>query len=148
MNEILRDRFVAGLNNICIQHHLLTETTLTFTKAQEIAQAMELAERDVQSIQADSQMPVHKIATPPVANNDCSTQSLAQPPSGEQTSRQCYRCGGKHSANSCQKSTTCIGSSLTEFALCCPLEWQTLDMWPILPQLWHNVSWATCAAIP
>ena len=101
VNKMLRDRFVAGLNNTRIQHHLLAETTLTFTKAQEIAQAMELAERDVQSIQADSQTPVHKIVTPPVVNNDRSTQSLAQPPSGGQTSRQCYRCGGKHSANSC-----------------------------------------------
>ena len=101
MNEMLRDQFVAGLNNTRIQHHLLAEPTLTFTKAQEIAQAMELAERDVQSIQADSQTPVHKIATPPVANNDYPTQSVAQPQSGEQTSCQCYRCGGKHSANSC-----------------------------------------------
>jgi len=101
VNEMLRDRFVTGLNNTHIQHCLLAEATLTFTKAQEIAQAMELTERDVQSIQADSQMPVHKIATPPVVNNDHSTQSVAQPPSDGQTSRQCYRCGGKHSANSC-----------------------------------------------
>ena len=99
VNEMLRDRFVAGLNNTCIQHHLLAETTLTFTKAQEIAQAMELAERDVQSIQADSQTPVHKIATPAVANNDRSTQSVAQPPSGAQTSRQCRGVGRGVSGN-------------------------------------------------
>ena len=95
---------MAGLNNSCIQHRLLAETTLTFAKAQEIAQAMELAEKDVQSIQAVTQIPVHKVATPPVPNKHHSTQPATQPttqpPSGGQTSCQCYYCGGKHAATS------------------------------------------------
>ena len=95
VNDMLRDRFVAGLNNTRIQHRLLAETTLTFTRAQEITQAMELAEKDVQSIQADSQTPVHKIVTPPVAKKDHLTLPVTQPPSGAQSVRHCYRCGGE-----------------------------------------------------
>ena len=98
---MLRDRFVARLNNTRIQYHLLAEATLTFAKAQEIAQAMELVEKDVQSIQADAQIPVHKAATPTAPNKHHSTQLAAQLPSGGQTSHHCYCCGGKHAASSC-----------------------------------------------
>ena len=69
-----------------MQHCLLA---LTFTKTQEIAQPMELAEIYLQSIQADAQTPVHKIATSLVPNKDHLTQPVKQSPSGGQ---------GKHAA--------------------------------------------------
>ena len=54
---MLRDKFVSGLHNTCTQHRLLAEKALTFAKAQEIAQAMELADKDVQSYS-----PLHEYA--------------------------------------------------------------------------------------
>ena len=50
INDMLRDKFVLGLHNTRIQHRLLAEKALTFAKAQEIVQAMELADKDVQSL--------------------------------------------------------------------------------------------------
>ena len=51
---MLRDKFVSGLRNTKTQHRLLSEKGLTFAKAQEIAQAMELADKDVKSLQSGS----------------------------------------------------------------------------------------------
>ena len=42
-NEMVRDRLVCGVNNLRIQNRLLQESTLTFTKAFEIAQSIEAA---------------------------------------------------------------------------------------------------------
>ena len=50
INDVLGDKFVSGLHNMHNQHRLLAEKALTFAKAQEIAQAMEVADKDVQSL--------------------------------------------------------------------------------------------------
>lgn len=43
LDEMLRDRLVWGIADSHVQHHLLAESSLTFAKALEITQAMELA---------------------------------------------------------------------------------------------------------
>ena len=45
LDEALRDRFVCGLRKESIQKKLLSEKTLDFSKATEIAQCMEMAEK-------------------------------------------------------------------------------------------------------
>lgn len=50
LNDSLRDRFVCGLKNEQIQKKLLAEKDLTYTKAVEIAAAMEVATRDVKDL--------------------------------------------------------------------------------------------------
>ena len=61
INDMSRDRFVLGLHNKRIQHRLLAEKALTFANAQQIVQAMELANKDIQSLQSNSPAKVHKL---------------------------------------------------------------------------------------
>ena len=91
INDMLRDKFVSGLHNTRTQHRLLAEKALTFAKAQEIVQAMELADKDdVRSLQSNSHAPVHKL-------------NELQPPAQRNTKNnpQCHRCGGKYGASTC-----------------------------------------------
>ena len=46
LEDALRDRFVCGLRNEAIQKRLLAETDLTLSKAMELAQGMEAADRN------------------------------------------------------------------------------------------------------
>ena len=75
-------------------HRLLAEKALTFAKAQEIAEAMELADKDVQSLRSNSHSPVHKLNKPQQRNTNSNTTHML-----------CYRCGGKHSAAKCRFKT-------------------------------------------
>ena len=50
LNDALRDRLVCGLNKESIQRRLLAEADLTFQKACEIAQAMEMVEKDASAL--------------------------------------------------------------------------------------------------
>ena len=50
LGQALRDRFVCGLRNEAVQRRLLSEKDLTHTKAMEIAQAMEAADRNAKSL--------------------------------------------------------------------------------------------------
>ena len=50
LDEMLRDRLVCGLRDVRVQRRLFAEPNLTFTKAFELAQAAELAEKSSQDI--------------------------------------------------------------------------------------------------
>ena len=50
LENALRDRFICGLSNEAIQRHFLSEPDLTLTKAMDLAQAMEAAERNSKSL--------------------------------------------------------------------------------------------------
>ena len=52
LNEALRDRLVCGLRNMQIQKRLLLEAKLKYSKAVEIAVAMETAIRDASELQS------------------------------------------------------------------------------------------------
>ena len=52
LNEALRDRLVCGLRNMQIQKRLLSEAKLKYSKAVEIAVAMETAIRDASELQS------------------------------------------------------------------------------------------------
>ena len=106
LEDMLRDRLVCAINDCRVQHRLLAESKLTFEKALEIAQAMELAGRDAKDQQASNSSPheqVHKILH--------RTQKESESPrndKGQDTRRNCYRCAGKHSPTICKfKSEKC-----------------------------------------
>ena len=61
LNNMLRNKFVSGLHNMKTLHQLLSEKGLTFAKAQKIAQAIELADKDVKSLQSGPQTSIHKL---------------------------------------------------------------------------------------
>ena len=50
LQEMLRDRLVCGVNLAGIQKRLLAEKDLTFTKALDIAQALEAAEKGTNNL--------------------------------------------------------------------------------------------------
>jgi len=52
---MLRNRFICGINNEAIQHHLLAKTTLTLKKTFELAQGMEAAVKNVCEMQENAQ---------------------------------------------------------------------------------------------
>ncbi|XP_069122221.1 uncharacterized protein [Argopecten irradians] len=90
LDDALRDRFVSGLSSIPTQRKLLTEATLTMSKAKEIAVSMEMAENEARKLKGDS---VDK------AGNVNKFQAF----------KECFRCGKtNHSADRCfYKSSKC-----------------------------------------
>ena len=63
LNEAVRDRLVCGLRNMQIQKRLLSEAKLRYSKAVEIAVAMETAIRDASELQSElNSNPVSHIA--------------------------------------------------------------------------------------
>ncbi|PFX12270.1 Uncharacterized protein K02A2.6 [Stylophora pistillata] len=84
LNEALRDKLVSGLRNVHIQKHLHSEAKLRYSKALEIAVAMETAIRDAAGLQSElrSEPRVQKIS-----------DNHTQAPSPNPTTKVCYRCG-------------------------------------------------------
>ena len=95
LQETLRDRFVCGLRHDAIQRRLLSESTLTYKKALEIASEMEAADKDTKSFQFKTTDSIIK----KIGN---------RPPKA--TGRNCYRCGrSNHSPTNCKfKDATCL----------------------------------------
>ena len=104
IGDMLRDKFVSGLHNARIQHRLLAEKALTFSKAQEIAQAMELADKDVQSLQSTQHVPVHLLNDTPQRATNRNARHTHNGPRNSQAIP-CYRFGEKHSASKCRFKT-------------------------------------------
>ena len=90
----LRDRLVCGINDVKMQKRLLSETTLTFKKAVEIATSMEIAAKNAEDLQMTQQN-----STSTVNKMDQVTQKSRYQPSSQQND--CYRCGGRHAAQDC-----------------------------------------------
>ena len=90
LEEALRDRLVCGLKSVLIQKKLLAERDLTFKKAFETAQSMELANKeDFRDTSVPVDDSVNKVGR--YASSGHST--------GDAVS--CFRCGGKHSPSGC-----------------------------------------------
>ena len=83
LDEMLRARFVCGVNNAAIQRKLLSVKDLTFVKAREISIAMETAAKQTEKLT--------------LAGNFESINKVEQYKRGN-----CYRCGeSKHSETDC-----------------------------------------------
>ena len=103
LNDTLRDRLVCGLGRESIQKRLLTEAELTFKKACEKAQAMEIADKNASELNSVAVKPgVNALQNPPEKNPAAIPKSTKQ-----QTveTKNCYRCGGPHSPASCHFKT-------------------------------------------
>ena len=94
LEEALRDRLVCGLKNVQIQKKLLTERDLTFQKAFEMAQSMELAiKEDFRNVSSPVDESVNKVGK---------FNSLKQLPDDRGV---CFRCGQRHLPSSCRFKT-------------------------------------------
>ena len=82
LEEMLRDRLACGIADVRMQRALLVEPQLTFTKALQMIQTMETADRDSRELQAQTTSPV------PV-NTVSKIQATVMKP--------CFRCGEQHS---------------------------------------------------
>ena len=93
MQETLRDRFVCGLRHEAIQRRLLSESTLTYAKALEIARGMESADKDTKTFKTTDPI-IKKLGT----RSQKSTNT-----------RNCYRCGrSNHTHANCKfKNAKC-----------------------------------------
>ncbi|XP_048860098.1 uncharacterized protein K02A2.6-like isoform X1 [Brienomyrus brachyistius] len=98
LDDMLRDRLVCGINNEAIQRRLLGETPpLTFKKAFDISQGMEMADSNAKDIQRGH------------AVSQAATVHQVRKETGKQPKIvECFRCGGKHYANECKfKESVC-----------------------------------------
>lgn len=104
LEKILRDRLVGGINDSRIRKRLLQEKDLTFKKALEIAQALEVAERDEWKLVENTTEPVQKLQDSKLRATSRSTRKEDTP-----TYSKCYRCGkSNHRASNCRfKSAKC-----------------------------------------
>lgn len=103
LDEMLRDRLVSGLRNERIQRRLLAEPDLTFKKAKDIAVGMETAEKNS-----------HLLADQTKVTNNGTVNQLrkGKHPTKTQETKECFRCGGKHTASTCKfKDATCYKCS-------------------------------------
>ena len=99
LDRALRDRLVCGLSNPKIQNKLLKTEDLTFEKVCRIAKAMEMAERNTQEFR------IHPTTSEGSQVNQLTTKDI-------KNNEQCFRCGGKHSGQSCKfKSAKCYRCS-------------------------------------
>ena len=106
LNEMLQDQIVCSVNNARIQQQLLAELDLTFKKALQVAQALELADRGAADILGT---PAH-VATPASVVPIHSIQKDVK----EATLGACYRCRGKHHASiPVMLSVLCAGKRAT-----------------------------------
>lgn len=87
LEDSLRDRFVCGLRHEPIQRRLLAETSLTYSKALDIARGMESAEKETKAFKT-TEPAIKKLGTKPPRS--CTAQN-------------CYRCGrSNHRADTCK----------------------------------------------
>eukprot|EP00731_Ephydatia_muelleri_P001691 Em0001g1691a len=111
LEEMLRDRLVCGIKDEHIQRRLLAEPNLTFKKAQDIAQALESADRNTADLQQQVQaaVPVHALKKSQKPKNDRGySTSTSKDTAPSRSSPTCYRCGGKHLAPDCRhKESEC-----------------------------------------
>jgi hypothetical protein len=121
LNDMLRDRFVCGINDERMQRRLLSESNLTFAKAMEIGQAMELATQNTKDIQQSytsdvkAPIPLQQQEAHRVGGDKPNWKGRGRPQTHNQDQGKsgglgrCYRCGRTdHTAQSCRaRSYTC-----------------------------------------
>ena len=97
LNENLRDRLVAGVNNDRIQQRLLQNPGLTFQTALTTCLGMETAAKNV-----------HDLTHVAESSNVHRLQTNTKNYEGDNAKTACYRCGRKHSPDVCWfKNETC-----------------------------------------
>ena len=96
LNDSLHDQLVVRLLQDSIQRKLLAEDKLTFKKACEIAQAIELSEINTCELKAAEGREVQA-----VSDGHKSVKKRADQPAISGYKKSCYCCGGQHKAEVC-----------------------------------------------
>ena len=87
---MIHDRLVCGINDARIQEGYFKGETLTYADAIKIAQAVEVAAKDIQDLSQQGQY------------------TLRSPDVNQMSTVQCYRCGRNHYTTQCSfKENTC-----------------------------------------
>ena len=103
LQEALRDAFVCGLLNTNIQRKMLSETDLTFARAQQLATAMSMAgDFNTQTVSGN----INKVSSRESKQSRYSKQSFG----GKNGDKPCWRClKVGHAAENCRfKEKTCF----------------------------------------
>lgn len=108
LDEMLQDRLVCGVGEEAVQRCLLTETDLTFAKAQDLAIAAEYAKkrtqemRDLHSPEAAEVCYIDRNISHKAPNSSSmqgkNPGKVKTPPSSV---GKCWRCGGTHNMGNC-----------------------------------------------
>ena len=106
LDEMLKDRLICGIGDSRMQRRLLSESSLTFTKAQDILLALEAADNNAGVLEASGTTHpksdvYHSTVKKAVSTARPGTRSF---PSRSTTAaaQACYRCGGNHSQQGCK----------------------------------------------
>ena len=89
LEDMLRDRLVCGVQDDKIQRHLLAETELPFTKALQLATAMELADKNA----ADLRGTVPDATVNKTTTSSGHRSSYSKGPPRTPSTKKCDRCG-------------------------------------------------------
>ena len=105
VNEQIRDRLVCGVNHKRTQQRLLSEgPTLTFTRAKEVALAIESSERDSSNMNQGATSQESDVSS--VEKSNCMINKIAPDKSrnsSQGNSKECFRCGkSSHSPEECK----------------------------------------------
>ena len=100
LEDMIRDRLVCGINNPRIQRRLLQESDLTYDKAFEKTQSMEVAAQDVANMTTETKQPPVNNIRHKSGFSEHADHTTSQSTSG--VTVECYRCGGNHYATKCK----------------------------------------------
>ncbi|XP_048255362.1 uncharacterized protein K02A2.6-like [Haliotis rufescens] len=104
LNDMLRDRFVCGINKQKMLSRLLSEENLTFTKAVAIATSMEAADKNSADLQKQTATSI---------DTGIVNFITKKPARGGNYSSSCFRCGGRHDPSTCRfKDQECYSCGL------------------------------------
>ncbi len=106
LKERLRDQFVSGIRDTPIQRKLLSEKTLTFTKACELALSMEMADKDTKSLNSPHVKHVDRVTS---GRKPQRRKQRHEKGSSDTSGKKCSRCNGtNHQSDDCfHKTKTC-----------------------------------------
>ena len=104
---MLRDGLVCGIASGSTQRRLLAEPELTLQKAQNLAQAIESADKNAKDLQGQRQPPMTAVNA--VTSKRGPPRGIrARADTGKSMEIPCYRCGGRHAPRDCRfKDAVC-----------------------------------------
>ena len=104
LEDMLGDRLVCGIASGSIQRRLLAEPELTLQKAQNLAQAIESADKNAK----DQRQPPMTAVNAVTSKRGPPRGTRARADTGKSMEIPCYRCGGTHSPRDCRfKDAVC-----------------------------------------
>ena len=101
LEDMLRDRLVCGIASGSTQRRLLAEPDLTLQKVQNLAQAIESADKNAKDLQGQRQPPMTAVNAV-TSKRGPSRGTRARADTGRSMETPCYRCGERHAPRDCR----------------------------------------------